>query len=69
MENNLKTARGIAELLSIAEAPHWPQYTVHIAPAIMEYIAQTAQDVNVDISTVINIWLAAQIVRISNDET
>lgn len=69
MKNNLKTARGIAELLSIAEAPHWPQHTVHIAPAIMEYIEQTAQDVNVDISTVINIWLAAQIVRISNDET
>jgi len=69
MEHNLKNARGIAELISIAEAPHWPQHSVHIAPAIMEYIAQTAQDVNVDISTVINIWLAAQIVRISNDET
>ena len=59
----------IMELVNLAEAPNWPIQPVHIAPALWEIITQTAQDVGVTPSAVINVWLAGHVVRIDNDET
>lgn len=59
----------VTELLTVHDTDTWPAYVVHIAPAIRDIIEQSAQDVGVSSSTIINIFLARAIVSIDNDET
>lgn len=69
MASKKPTVKQVTELLTVHDADTWPAYVVHIAPAIRDIIEQSAQDVNVSPSTIINIYLARAIVSIDNDET
>jgi hypothetical protein len=47
----------------------WIKQEIHIAPQIWELLQDSAQETGADISAVVNIWLAAYLTSIDNDET
>lgn len=69
MKHTIEHVTKIAKLLSINDHRSWPVQHVRIAPEIWDFITQVAQDSGSDESVVVNVWLAAHMLRIDNDET
>lgn len=52
----------LAELVNLAELPTWERRAIGLPPAVWEYMDRCAQDVGVEISTVIALALSAQMI-------
>ena len=67
MKPNNAARERVISLLS--EQTEWVPIQLFIQPTIWETILDSAQETNTTAGTVVNIWLAAYLTSIDNDET